>query len=465
MERDYPKIKFQLYDANAHRIDDVQTGDLSGLVEVLESDDYDAVAIGGLITAYKYIKQAVKLVRRDTDAAIIAGGGFLSAIPEDMMRLLPEIDIGIIGEAYQTVPELLETLENNSPVEDVKGVIYRNGIKCLQRSPPRPLIPDLDWLPYPAYDYAPLDIYFKNSSILMSKESMNAKRRLDVCFSLGCPFQCKYCWDLAITSNTVHNGRPAKHTLHRHHSPKYVADLIKYLLDKYQVDFFSWLDENIVAHDAQTGFTWLKEIAEELEKRYLLPEQREQGGITKPIYHGGTSHPGLVKRDTLKTMKRIGFTYLDYGLESFDPAILKGLGKGSTPQRNIEAVAMTLEEGIEPIPNQIIGFPDETWDSINRMLDAWEQTGIISKPFLATPYPGSEWFETYRKDILQQYNGSLEDYLLDLGDATSASALLTKKFTAAELIGIQNILADAARSGNFTRARRLLRLSSAQQSQ
>ena len=447
LNRDHPDIDVKLYDDNAYRDD-------QRLTEALQ-EQYDVVAVGGLITAYSRIKKIVNDAKQySPDCKVVVGGGFFTSMPEEMMRWIPEVDYGVVGEAYVSLPNLLNCIHINGDVSQVKGLVYRDGATYRQTSL-QPLIPDLDWLPYPAYDYAPLDIYFKNSSILMSKESMNSKRRLDCCFSLGCIFTCRMCWDLGITSNTVKNGRPGKHTLHRHHSPKYVAEMIQYLYEKYQVDQISWLDENIVVHDAKTNFTWLKEIESELEARGLLPEQLG----SKAVFHGGTSHAGLIKRETLRTMKRIGFTYLDYGLESFDDGILKSLGKGSTAELNKKAVQMTLEEGIQPIPNMIIGFPDESWESIGKMLDAWEETGIVSKPFICSAYPGSKWFKEYRDRILQQYNGDLEQFILDLGDATKVTALLTDRFTPVEMIGIQNILAESAKSGDFKTARRLFALS------
>ena len=60
LERDHPKIKFQMYDANAFRIDDIENNKTEGLDQVLKSEDFDVIAIGGLITAYRSIKLTVK---------------------------------------------------------------------------------------------------------------------------------------------------------------------------------------------------------------------------------------------------------------------------------------------------------------------------------------------------------------------------------------------------------------------
>ena len=155
-------------------------------------------------------------------------------------------------------------------------------------------------------------------------------------------------------------------------------------------------------------------------------------------------------------MKDIGFTYLDYGLEHWDSKILRNLGKGTTREANKRSIEWTLASGISPIPNQIIMFPEEDWDTLNTMLDAWEEIKIVSSPFICTPYPGAEWYIKYKDHILDQYNGNLESFIIDLEDATKVTALLTKKFTPAEAVGIQNIMSQAAITGDFKNARRLL---------
>ena len=80
-----------------------------------------------------------------------------------------------------------------------------------------------------------------------------------------------------------------------------------------------------------------------------------------------------------------------------------------------------------------MGFPDEDFDSIRDNVLAWNRLGLQVKPFFATPYPGTEWYYANKDRILQQYNGDLESFLLDLGDATRITAVISKKFNAVEL--------------------------------
>jgi radical SAM superfamily enzyme YgiQ (UPF0313 family) len=129
-------------------------------------------------------------------------------------------------------------------------------------------------------------------------------------------------------------------------------------------------------------------------------------------------------------------------LESFDPNILKNLGKGTTLQKNIDSVGVCMKSGIIPIPNIIIGFPEETFQSVRNTIDALIKLGIHSRPHFATAYPGSEWYYTYKESIIEQYNGDLEQYIKELGDASKITGIISHNFTGLELLGLQEIVAQ-----------------------
>lgn len=140
-------------------------------------------------------------------------------------------------------------------------------------------------------------------------------------------------------------------------------------------------------------------------------------------------------------MYESGCTHLVYGLESFDPQILKNLGKGSSRQNNIDSVGICMASGIIPVPNIILGFPEETFESIRHTITALIELGIHARPHFATAYPGSEWYYSYKDYIKQQYSGNLEAYIRDLGDATKITATISHNFTGWELLGLQEIVA------------------------
>src|SRR5438552_3723738 len=80
--------------------------------EVLQADDWDVVALGGITTAYGSIKQIVRIAREECPGALVVlGGGVLTSLPREMMGWLPGVDVGVVGEAFKTFPEILSRLD------------------------------------------------------------------------------------------------------------------------------------------------------------------------------------------------------------------------------------------------------------------------------------------------------------------------------------------------------------------
>jgi radical SAM superfamily enzyme YgiQ (UPF0313 family) len=232
----------------------------------------------------------------------------------------------------------------------------------------------------------------------------------------------------------------------RYHSPDYIIRMVQHLKETYDVDQVTFLDENLMTMDVYSKRTWLRELCEKWIESGLQPECRRLGVPhdsveNTGVFWSGTSHAALHTPEILELMYEAGCTHLVYGLESFDKHILKKLGKGSTPEKNEASVETCLASGIKPIPNIIIGFPEETFDSIRSTIESLLKLGIHAKPHFATAYPGSEWYYIYKGSILEQYDGDLERYILDLGDATKITATISHKFSAKDLLGLQQIVA------------------------
>ncbi|MCA9398280.1 MAG: B12-binding domain-containing radical SAM protein, partial [Candidatus Omnitrophica bacterium] len=420
-----------IYDENAWR------KGMDVIEQVCQADDWDVIGIGGLTTTYGSIKRIVKICKKVApNAYVIGGGGFITSMPLDIMSWLPEIDLGVIGEGFVTWPEVLEKIDNKDfDFSQTLGVCYRDQSGNPILTNVRPNIHDLDTLPYPAWDLLPLDIYFKNSSILYSEAAYSAKRRIDINGSFGCGFICKFCWSLGTTGDMVvtedENGKKDVQFTYgrniRFHSPRYIVNMVKTLVKKYNIDFVTLIDENLMTMDHASGRKWLKELCELWIAEGLQPTSRRDGVSDQEnkggVFWSGTSHASLANKETLDMMYKAGCSHLVYGIESYDPTILKNLGKGVNQKHNIEAPRICMESGIIPIPNIIIGFPQETFQSIRTNIEWLKKLGIHSKPHFATPYPGSEWYYSYKESILEQYNGNLEAFIQDLGDASKITAV------------------------------------------
>ncbi|HXK35924.1 MAG TPA: cobalamin B12-binding domain-containing protein, partial [Candidatus Paceibacterota bacterium] len=95
----------QILDANAWRPDD------NDLKAVLQADDWDVIGVGGITTTYGYTKKIMRYAKQYSPHSLrVLGGGILTSIPQDMMRLIPEVDLGVVGEGFVTFSEILEKI-------------------------------------------------------------------------------------------------------------------------------------------------------------------------------------------------------------------------------------------------------------------------------------------------------------------------------------------------------------------
>ena len=441
--------KVQIFDANAWRPDD------ETILSVLKADDWDVIGIGGISTVYAYTKKVLRYAKQYSPRALrVVGGGLLTSMPQDMMDLIPEMDIGVVGEGFVTFPDLLHQTDLKDPNwASVPGIIWRDKEGKSHLNPERPLVEDIDSLPYPAWDMLPMDIYFQNSPLLYSVENFTSKRRMDLNGSYGCPFICRFCFHLGLAGDMHYEDQTddqkdvvfTHDRINRMHSPRYIVNMVKHMRDKYQVDFVLFFDENLLAMNSASKNTWLPEICRLWISEGLQPQCVREGVSHDPekchgVHWGGTSHAALANLPLLKQMHEAGCSELLYGYESFSKRVLKNVGKGSTPETNERSLRITLEAGIRPIPNQMMGFPDEFFDSLIDCVEAWERLNIQCIPFFATPYPGTEWYYKYKEKILAQYDGDLDAFLMDLGDATEPTAVISENFNVVELLGLRELM-------------------------
>ena len=82
------------------------------IAKVLQSDEWDLIALGGITTAYASIKKIVNLSKKVCPKSLITiGGGILTSLPKEVMTWLPSVDFGFVGESYITFPEVLSMIE------------------------------------------------------------------------------------------------------------------------------------------------------------------------------------------------------------------------------------------------------------------------------------------------------------------------------------------------------------------
>lgn len=380
-------FKIAVLDNNSFRLP------IDAVRQTVKEDQWDIIGIGGLTTQYKYIKKLVPICREEhPDALIVGGGGFITAQPYEMLRWLPDLDIGCIGESYITWQEVMEHFDDRN-WKKVKGLVYRQG-KKIKMSKMRPLIPEekLDEeIPFPAYEFSPVETYLMNSRIPYSPEAMAPNcRRLSVLSSYGCPWRCTFCSHNGSSpyDQSKIYGKKVVGKEFRQHTPQYVVNLITHLRLTYGINFVSFIDENLTVNKK-----WFFEFCDKLE----------ESGLATLIHWGMVCHTRTVDAELLQKARDVGCSYVSYGGESASAKLLKQMKKGQTKEVMGAAIEATQAAGINPIMSFIVGFPNTTMDDLIEDCQFYIDYQIHVRPFLLQPYPGSELYRKYKEQIIEQH--------------------------------------------------------------
>jgi radical SAM superfamily enzyme YgiQ (UPF0313 family) len=305
-----------------------------------------------------FLKDVKKLL---PETVTVIGGIHPTIEYQTILQNHKEIDIAVIGEGEYTVIELIEKIQNGQPLDEVKGIAYRQdgNIKVNMF---REFIQDLSSLPFADWESLPMEKYWDRWTIKKNYACMLLSR--------GCPYNCTFCGHGIIGKK------------YRKRSPVHITEEIKLLYDKYHVRNLTFADSTLnVSND------WLVEICENILK------------LERHIIWGCSVRADRVNKETLKLMKKSGCVKIFVGVESADNEMLKRMKKNESIEKINEGFNMIKEAGLTPDLGFIIGMPGETKDSIMKTIRfARRFYKTVCSFTYATPYPGTEFYETAKKE-------------------------------------------------------------------
>jgi len=437
----------------------------------IASEKWDIIGIGGLTTTYSRIKYLSKIIKKISPNSIfIGGGGWSSYNPTEILQLIPELDMICIGEGELTFSELLDTISNGeSDFTKINGLCIREK-NSFTFTKPRALISDLSTVPYPNYDLLELNIYFRYSALPYSIESYLSKRRLSTVWERGCPRGCTFCSHNGMSRIDLQNiygngdrklGENVVRTLDKENntfqlparwpSPKYAVDNVLLLKEKYDIDFFMAVDENMTSN---------KKWTDEFCSLYIAE------GLHKSVKWGtlGDAPSVATKPEIVKTMQNAGCTYISFGFESASDKVLReDIKKGQTRIHLQKTIDTIKASNLKPITTFMIGNPTEDINDLMETVDFWIQNDAIVDPFICTPYIGSPIFYDNKDFVLGQYDvkirlakegricvdqNSLNDwrikamdkFMTECGDAFDYTATVSKYFKIPELYALKRFM-------------------------
>ncbi len=180
------------------------------LVEHVREHGYQLV---GLSFGSPYWRIAIELTRRLKAAlgdavTVLWGGLHTTLVPEDC---IDHADALIIGEGEYPLLEVVDRMEAGEPWHDVQSVWARDPNGELVKNPIRPLMKDLDALPFRALGGP--GIWLIDGDRKREGDPLIKHHEFRIFASRGCPFSCAYCYNSSLKAIYPDGGN-----LHRRRS-------------------------------------------------------------------------------------------------------------------------------------------------------------------------------------------------------------------------------------------------------
>ncbi|MEI8349271.1 MAG: radical SAM protein [Candidatus Omnitrophota bacterium] len=320
------------------------------------------------------------------DIKIILGGFHVSALPEQTLTHR-YVDIVVCGEGEITISEII----GGKDICDIKGIYFRQ-MDSIRKNAPRPLIEDLDSLPFPLWEGLPVRSYY-----------YFPEHTVGIISGRGCPYGCSFC-----ASAVIHGNR------YRMRSPNNFVDEIELLRKDYGVEYLFFVDETFTINPQRT-----EEICSIIQKRKIS---------VKWTCDTRVDH---VTKDMLRIMKSAGCRSLRIGVESADERVLKMTGKNITLAEAERAISWANELGIKTTAYFILGLPYETPASLDKTLVFSKKLNTDVAQFsMLVPLPGTKiWDIVQEGKILRCTAKEWDEYVrydkaIVESDLLSASQLL-----------------------------------------
>ena len=297
----------------------------------------------------------------------IAKGAAFLTLGMAILEEHKDLDIGILGEAEETLKEILE----GKTYSDILGIYYRDDL-LIKFNGPRPFIEDLDSIPFPARHLVDNSIY---------RRPDNNKVQATIKVSRGCPFHCFFCLATPVSGAKV-----------RRRSVENIMAEIKERVEKYNItNFLFWSD--IFNLDKK----WVYDLCQAIIDSGLK------------ITWSANTRADTADYDMAKKMYESGCRLVSIGVESGSQYMLDKMGKKITLDDIRRTVKIFKKAKIRIYNYFVIGLPWESEETVEDTIRfAIELDSDFISFYTATPLPGSTYYNYAKEHNLFDKDTSFE---------------------------------------------------------
>jgi anaerobic magnesium-protoporphyrin IX monomethyl ester cyclase len=286
------------------------------------------------------------------DTITILGGVHPTFLYEEVLASSAAVDYIIVGEGEVTLRHLLEVLVVGGDPESVAGIAFRRDGATVKTAS-RPFMETIDDLPA-AWDLLDWRDYY---SLVIPDSRLGA-----ISTSRGCRHDCMFCSQQTFWEKSW-----------RARDPQKVADELEYLYTTHHVNVFMITDE----HPTRSRERWealLDAVIAREMPIHLLMETRTADIIRD--------------REILWKYRKAGIIYISTGIETADQSTMDAMNKEQDLEGMKQVFDILREQEIVSEASFMVGFPDETSESIKKTMQLAQQLNPdIANFFTFTPWP------------------------------------------------------------------------------
>ncbi|MBI1278086.1 MAG: radical SAM protein [Anaerolineaceae bacterium] len=339
---------------------------------VLFEDNFNYLSKMSLLRMREAAFEMIEMAKAQGCTVIVTGADMTDHADKYLEH---NADYVLVGEGDETLGELIDYLAKIQTADEaelykIQGIAYRHDGRMV-KTPARPVIRDLNSLPFPAWDLVDREKY---RNVWMEHHGYYS---MNLVTTRGCPFHCNWC------------AKPIWGQKYNVRSAASVVNEMAWLKENFNPDHIWFMDDIMGIQDR-----WIEEFADLLEARKLHIPFKSLNRVDL-----------LLRGKTIPALARAGAKIVWVGAESGSQKILDAMDKGTQVTQIYEATKQLHAHGVKVAFFLQFGYPGETREDIELTLkmvrDLMPDDIGISVSY---PLPGTPFYENVKHELGERVN-------------------------------------------------------------
>lgn len=379
------------------------------------SKDAKLIGFSCMTFSFLFCKELLSHIKKNSNAKIIFGGVHPTVKPYEVLEVA---DYVCVGEGEEALVELVEALENNKPTNSIKNIFTKSNGKVITNEL-RPLIKDLNSLPYPKYLVDKIYICSKGIIYNLNQNKHLLKRVFPGTYHIvgarGCPYQCTYCINGALTSL-----KKEYYTVRRRsyeHILAEINDFIKTYKTPIRIGF---VEDDFCAQS-------------EGDLQNFIERYKRDVGLPFLVF----STPSSISSKKMDLLVGAGLVRIQMGIQSINENVLKEIYKRPATRAMVKRGIDIISKYRNKVELMYDAILDNPWEGDSSKIETLRFLFEIPKPatfnlYSLTLYPGTPlYYRAQQEGLIKDEISEVyqKDFVIDLkNNSTNSLFILYTKY-------------------------------------